>query len=1323
MLLLPGEYYKHLLESLLKHRIERGKAVGRLCAVRFRAWEQKCLERLGRSIHRKTHVFFLPLLLCLGVLLAGFKAFDRSSQFDQLWVESGGRLETELRYSESALGETESVIHLLVTQTAKEATSPEVPQQRLLHRKALLAHLQLLRAASHVTVNLFDVTWSLKDICVSPSPPDFEVHYIDTIFENMMPCEIITPLDCFWEGSKLLGPENPVTVPGVGNGIKWTNLNPQSLMKSIKAMGDTNFPFDMLETYMKRAGINSGYQEKLCLDPDDPDCPETSPNKKTKKIPDIGAELANGCRGFASKYMHWPKELLLGGIVQNKTGYIQKADALQSVLQLMGEKELYEFWSQSYKVLHFSWDQEKAALVLKTWQKKFNEEVKKVLKNSTMAPYNFFTFSTMLLNDLLSQYDFLDPKLIYIGCLIMVIYVSIMQINLFDAVRSQLIIGLFGLALVVLSIASGIAFCCLIGIQIHSATIAVVISIASALGVNNMFLLMFSYKRVSSHGFDRVTQKYSGHMGKKQVGMVLKSAGTSILMTSLITISTFMTAAVVPIPALRAFCLQVAILVAFVLATTLFGVTSLISFDVRRRRSARIDIFCCFPSEDLQWPFFNNTKQPMVGVADSTIDGQMRQLGKKPVAFTPAAAATSNFLLKDFRDANSDCEDNMPSAATAKTHCCEWTPRDIARKYVQYLTTGSCRIRVILSFLVVLGVSAWGITRIQAGLTLPEMVPNGTNEQKFLGTYGQMFGFYNMYAVTRGDFEYPTNQKLLYEYHDAFMRVPNILKNDNGGLPQMWLTLFKEWLLGLQKAFDKDWQKKCISQEGWDTCATENGILGYKLLVQTGNSDNPIDKSLASTARLVDENGIINEETFYNLLTAWASNDILAYGASQANIRPEPRRWTHVANDYDLQIVKSSPIIYAQMPFYASYLYDTTVITKFISTVRGICKQYDERGLPNYPSGIPFVYWEQYQELRQYLCVAMAFAFLFLFLIGGLFLCNVRAALISSFMSVVLVIQILGFMGFADIKFSAIPVVLLIGTVGTGVTFTIHLCLSFVTSIGNRHRRTHLSVDHMSKMVLQSGATLIIAVIMLVFQNNYVSRSYFLLLTAKTVFGLFNGLICLPVFLSMFGPPPEIKPLKYADRISTPSPEPIKKRARYTSVRQSVPPPLSSRSHHGHQQQHHHKHHHQQQQNNTGSSKLHGLHFAPRDGSLSTIAEESGSYHSASMAQLERSKSQMSLSRSPSPSLRSECCSTDSSSEDDAPQQRIAAQPALSTSNSNQTSAPTRCIVTAKFELELDGNVMSAAAQPRIHKSKHHHGSNRQSSKRHKRHHSNSSRY
>lgn len=42
------------------------------------------------------------------------------------------------------------------------------------------------------------------------------------------------------------------------------------------------------------------------------------------QIPDIGAELTNGCRGFSTKFMHWPKNLIMGGISHNKTGYVNK---------------------------------------------------------------------------------------------------------------------------------------------------------------------------------------------------------------------------------------------------------------------------------------------------------------------------------------------------------------------------------------------------------------------------------------------------------------------------------------------------------------------------------------------------------------------------------------------------------------------------------------------------------------------------------------------------------------------------------------------------------------------------------------------------------------------------------------------------------------------------------------------------------------------------------------------------------------------------------------------------------------------------------------
>ena len=36
--------------------------------------------------------------------------------------------------------------------------------------------------------------------------------------------------------------------------------------------------------YYFQAGINSGYQEKPCLNPYDPDCPASSPNKYSKMV-------------------------------------------------------------------------------------------------------------------------------------------------------------------------------------------------------------------------------------------------------------------------------------------------------------------------------------------------------------------------------------------------------------------------------------------------------------------------------------------------------------------------------------------------------------------------------------------------------------------------------------------------------------------------------------------------------------------------------------------------------------------------------------------------------------------------------------------------------------------------------------------------------------------------------------------------------------------------------------------------------------------------------------------------------------------------------
>lgn len=121
----------------------------------------------------------------------------------------GGRLEQELAYTQESLGEIESTTHQLLIQTPKD------PDASVLHPQALLTHLEVLETATSVKVDMFERTWRLRDLCIVPTIPSFDMAFIEQIFEGLIPCSIITPLDCFWEGSKLLGPEYSPKIPYV----------------------------------------------------------------------------------------------------------------------------------------------------------------------------------------------------------------------------------------------------------------------------------------------------------------------------------------------------------------------------------------------------------------------------------------------------------------------------------------------------------------------------------------------------------------------------------------------------------------------------------------------------------------------------------------------------------------------------------------------------------------------------------------------------------------------------------------------------------------------------------------------------------------------------------------------------------------------------------------------------------------------------------------------------------------------------------------------------------------------------------------------------
>ncbi|CAL4069872.1 unnamed protein product [Meganyctiphanes norvegica] len=1177
--------------------INKGRATGSHAALWLRTKLQYQLLHLGLFSSKHAGKVIFVACLVLATFCVGLKTATILTDVERLWVEEGGRLEKELAYVESTLGPGSGNTKQILIFTPKDEGAS------ILNPQALLAHLNVLRQATQVKIDMFDISWSLHDICYAPDFPEFDNYMLQDIFEKLSPCSIITPLDCFWEGSKLLGPEYGLNIPGQGSGIRWSNLHPQRVLdkmqKTFMGQHTGGFDFSAFADFMKRAGITSGYLEKPCLDPTDTECPLEAPNKLSQQPPNVGAELTGGCYGFAANFMHWPADLIVGAAQTNKTGHIVRAEALQSIVELMGPKYLYEYWHDNYRVHNIDWSQEKAGKILNAWQHKFTQEVLKqtALQHNETRYFNVLPFSSATLTDLLRDFSEVPIFRVIIGYVFMVLYSMISLARLTDSVRSGAGLGLAGVLLVSVSVAAGLGFCALLNLPFNASTTQVLPFLALGLGVDDMFLLAYTFADTA----DNINIPYH-----ERVGEVVKRAGVSVVLTSVCNACAFFAGALVPVPALRAFCLQAALLVLVNLVATLTVFPAIMSLDLRRRNHQQMDIFCCFPGNfSDHFITIQSTKAPSQTLPihqhvphceegrprlqmhqRSSSPQSDREHAKKKVVTRalplPGSGTVTQVVHPGHLPQTQDCWGQVPppqqptpslesiASAASSRDLLDRSDSSVNNRYIgcgailsavlswcvsiwsswsvgllckevygPFLMRGPVKVLTVFALFASIGAAVWGVSHVKDGLDLTDIVPRDTPEFGFLSAQQKYFGFYNMFAVTQGNFEYPVKQKLLHEYHEAFTRVHHIIKNDDGGLPEFWLSLFRDWLIGLQNSFDKDWRDGCITQEKWHRNASEEGILGYKLLVQTGHVDNPIDHSLVTEVRLVNNEGIINPKAFYNYLTAWVSNDALAYSASQADLRPEPRPWIHEPFDTELRIPKSQPLIYAQLPFYLHNLADTATITACIEEVRTICQRYEDQGLPNFPKGVPFTFWEQYIKLRFFLVLALLAVHGAVFLVLAIVLMNLWAAALVVLLLALLVLQLFGVLGMLGIKLSAVPAVLLVLSVGVGVEFCVHVTVGFLTSVGGRERRVQLALQHMAAPVLHGAASTLIASVMMFFSEfDFIRRYFFYVLLALTALGILDGLVFLPVLLSLVGPPAEVVPRLHEDRLPTPSPPP-----------------------------------------------------------------------------------------------------------------------------------------------------------------------------------------
>ncbi|CAI4220957.1 unnamed protein product [Auanema sp. JU1783] len=1224
--------------DLCLQQIKRGKATGNQWALYSRSFIQKLLFSLGNFVQANAATVICTILILFSICCYGLQYVRIETDIVKLWVAHGGRLDEELNF----LNKVQESLKFNDTDTVEIVRenglgggyqviiqTPEGPGQNALSLEGLLKHVKIMEEIASMNVEVHGNNWTLHDICFKPAAPlgdDPMAKSFESIIERIVPCIWITPIDCFWEGGKALGPFPPVTKSDIGtysglmqslptsNKIKWTNFDPLAVITEIDSVAPLGSHFSFFE----RAGLGHGYLDRPCMNPLDPECPKLAPNyydicpyierffnytqskgihivyetedesgaapdlfdsflsflsgdeedsetngtdssnstlstitttttttttttidpkkllknpetactqmrasamewmQKNRekwheflqedeypKFPNYGASMAGGCPGFAPAVLRWPEDMILGGTKRSSVdNQLNFADALQSVFLVASPNDVFlrfkdrinmtEAQKKSFKTARDLpvWNEEIAAEVIQAWQRNFTSRMYKHhdnFDNEGNERRTIHPLASTSIADMLEEFCQFNYTIIFVGYGLMLVYAMMTQFKregCLPASQSCMGLALAGVLTVTFASVSGLGLATWFGIEFNAATTQIVPFLTLGIGVDNMFMLLHNY-----HDDLLMT-------GRHEMGILLRETGMSLLCTSINNILSFLAGTLLPIPALRSFCAQSSILLTFNFIAILTVYPAIISMDLRRRKAGRRDILCCL---------YGDTREENYSMISKPQIQQKRTIGE------PSSCRDIPMTYKDL------LEEVPESSFSLQTF--------IKNYYVPLLDKSWFRFFVLFGTCALMTVSIAGIYNADIGLELSDVLPEHTAPAKFLQARDKYFSFYPMFAVLKGpDIDYAGQQHLIESYRNSIAHSRFVIKVNNQPTEKYWLEMMREWLNSIQSEYETALDSGKIDLYGNVVGnVSDDAIIGLRLVCSFGHNYNCHNR--VKKVKLVDHAGTIINDGFYNCLTAWFNQENMMYYVSQASFYPTPPKWV-LDRKQPVLVPPADKLAYSQIPFYLTGLTDTSVIVTMIEEIRGICDNYTVNGLPNFPQGIAFTFWEQYLHLNGNLLRAIATIALAVFIVISLLLFNPWAALTILVILVAMTIELAGFLGFAGIKMNPVSAVTLITAVGIGVEFTAHVVLAYLTQLGTRPERTASAVKRVFVPVIHGAFSTLLGILMLGFSEfEFVVKYFFVVMSALIVIGIINGLILLPVLLYIAGPPQEITPL------------------------------------------------------------------------------------------------------------------------------------------------------------------------------------------------------
>ena len=163
--------------------------------------------------------------------------------------------------------------------------------------------------------------------------------------------------------------------------------------------------------------------------------------------------------------------------------------------------------------------------------------------------------------------------------------------------------------------------------------------------------------------------------------------------------------------------------------------------------------------------------------------------------------------------------------------------------------------------------------------------------------------------------------------------------------------------------------------------------------------------------------------------------------------------------------------------------------------------------------------WETDEVISHELYRNIGLAFICVFFTTMFLITNVATSIIVLLCVLLSLVDVGGFMHFWGLTIDTVSCVNLIIAIGLCVDYSAHIAHRFMTETGSsKNRRVVASLSNIGPAVLNGGISTFLAFILLAGSKSHVFLSFFKIFFLVVTFGLFHGLVVLPVILSLIGP-------------------------------------------------------------------------------------------------------------------------------------------------------------------------------------------------------------